>query len=95
MEGQKEIEAEFEDVKTVAEAIKDSRVVRNLGKSLERWGKSDEVEHLKELDKKFLASPEGKRLVAEWKDVGECLEDKMEGSYDRPTACHSGTIDWG
>jgi len=45
-----------------------------LGSSLERWGKSAEVEHLKELDKKFLASAEGKALVKEWKDFGEALK---------------------
>lgn len=52
--------------------------MRNLGKSLERWGKSDEVEHLKALDKKFLASPEGKRLVAEWKDFGHALKKHLK-----------------
>jgi len=83
--GQKAIEKEANDVHDVAEAIKDSRVVRNLGKSLERWGESEEVDHLKALDKKFLASPEGKRLVAEWKDFGHALKKHVK---ETPNGIH-------
>jgi len=45
-----------------------------MGSSLERWAESPEVKQLEELDKKFLASPEGKKLVQEWTDFGEQLK---------------------
>ena len=72
------IEKEFNDIGDVAKKVKDAKSVRNMGNSLERWGKSDEVTALKELDKKFLASPEGKELMAEWKDFGEALKDHIK-----------------
>merc|ERR1711990_658363 len=65
--------------------IKNTKVVRNLGSSLERWGESAEVAHLKELDKKFLASERGQRLVAEWKDFGEALKANI---YENETGIH-------
>merc|ERR1712178_314661 len=68
------IEKEWTDVENVWGHIKESRPVRNLGASLERWGESAEVENLKALDKKFLASPEGQELVREWKDVFKTLD---------------------
>jgi hypothetical protein len=85
--GQQRIGDEAEDVANVAEAIKNTKPVRNLGASLERWAKSKEVLNIKKLDKKFLASPAGKRLVREWKDVGECLEDNV---YHNDTGVHIG-----
>ena len=66
-------------------AIKNTRPVRNLQSSLERWAKSYEVAKLHELDKKFYASPEGKRLIQEWKDVGRVLEENI---YENDTGIH-------
>lgn len=60
------------------EKIENSRAVRNMGSSLERWEKSEEVEALKELDKKFLASPEGKRLMQEWQDFGDVMKKHIQ-----------------
>jgi len=77
-QGQMEIEKEINDVKRVKNDIKHSRPVRNFKSSVRRWAHSDEVEHLKELDRKFLASPEGKRLVAEWKDFGHALKSHIK-----------------
>jgi len=68
------IEAEWTDVENVWGAIKESRPVRNLGASLERWGESAEVKNLKKLDKAFVASPEGQALVREWEDVFKSLD---------------------
>jgi len=68
------IEKEWTDVENVWGAIKGSRPVRNLGSSLERWGESAEVNNLKALDKKFVASPEGQELVREWEDVFKSLD---------------------
>lgn len=53
-----------------------------MGEKLEAWGESEEVQHLKELDKKFLASPEGKKLVKEWKDFGELLKKSIVETPD-------------
>lgn len=49
-----------------------------MGSSLERWADSPEVKQLEELDKKFLASPEGKKLVMEWTDFGEQLKQSIK-----------------
>lgn len=78
IEDEDEIEDAVKDVKKTWKKIEGSKVIRNLGDSLEEWGKSDEVEHLKELDKKFLASKEGKALVKEWKDFGEALKKHVK-----------------
>ena len=53
-----------------------------MGASLERWADTPEVHALEELDKKFLASPEGKRLVAEWTDFGEALKEAIKETED-------------
>lgn len=76
--GQAAIEKEFNDVGATMQKIKNERSVRNFGGSLERWGQSDEVKAIKALDKKFLASPEGKELMAEWKDFGEALKEHVK-----------------
>jgi hypothetical protein len=65
-EGQEEIEDEVDDVKETWDEIEDSEVVQNVGKAFQEWGTSDEVEDLKELDKKFYASADGQRLIKEW-----------------------------
>jgi len=78
IDDEEEIEDAVEDVKATWKKIEHSRVIRNLGDSLKEWGESDEVEHLKELDKKFLASKEGKALVKEWTDFGEALKKHVK-----------------
>jgi len=37
---------------------------------------------LKKLDERFMKSPEGKRLIAEWKDVGRCLKKNLKKTKD-------------
>lgn len=76
-EGQYAIEDEYHDIEHVAEQIKDTPVVKNLGYSLKNWSKTKEVQFLKELDKKFLASPEGQRLMQEWNDFGQALHESI------------------
>ena len=76
--GQAAIEKEMNDFGAVAKAVKNARSVRNMGNSLERWGKSDEVAALKALDKKFLASEEGQELMHEWKDFGLSLKEHIK-----------------
>lgn len=83
--GQAAIEKEAKDVKYTAKAIQHTRPVRNLKSSLERWGHSKEVLHIKKLDKAFLASPKGKQLIQEWKDVGKVLEENV---YENSTGIH-------
>lgn len=63
---QDDIEDEWDDVEETWDEIKDSRPVRNLGDSLEDWGTSQEIKDLKALDKKFLKSPRGQKLMKEW-----------------------------
>ena len=77
-EGQEAIEKEFNDIHDVMEDVKMSAPVRNMKNSLEKWGMSPEVAALKKLDQEFLASPEGKELVAEWKDFGEALKSHIK-----------------
>lgn len=81
--GQRAIEAEARDVKQVAMKIKNSQPVRNLEASFKRFVQSKEMHNIQKLDKAFLASPAGKRLVAEWKDVGELL--KKHVTHDKKT----------
>lgn len=50
----------------------------DLGKNLEAWGTSDEIEDLKALDEKFKASEDGKALMEEWKEFGEALHGAIE-----------------
>lgn len=70
----KPIEKTWDAVETTWDKIDDSQPVRNLESSLKRWGKSDEVKELEKLDEEFKASPEGKKLVQEWKDVFKALD---------------------
>ena len=86
-EGQRAIEKEAHDVGAVAHAIKDSRPVRNLGASFERWAESAEVQNIKALDEAFVQTPEGKRLVREWQDVGEVLHE-METFHNGKDTIH-------
>lgn len=73
-EGKKKIESQAHDVGEVLDDIKDKPPMYNFGNALEKWGKSKEVAHIKDLDKKFLATPQGKKLIKEWKDFGEALK---------------------
>jgi len=57
--GQKAIEDEANDVEGTWKKIEHSTPVANLGSALEKWGSTPEVKAIEELDKKFLASPEG------------------------------------
>jgi len=45
---------------------------------LKQWVATKEVAHIAELDKKFMASPEGKKLVKEWHDFGEALKKNVK-----------------
>ena len=81
-EGQAAIEKEMNDVGMTADQIKDSRAVRNFGNSLERWGMTEEVKAIEELDKKFLASREGKELMMEWEDFGHALKEHVKETKD-------------
>jgi len=74
---QDDIEAEWTDVERTWGRIKGSRPVRNLDNAFKRWVSSDEAKAVHELDQKFLASPRGKRLVAEWKDVFDTLDKSV------------------
>ena len=38
--------------------------------------------NIKKLDKQFLASKEGKRLISEWKDVGQVLKKNLKKTKD-------------
>lgn len=80
--GQKIIEKEANDVRSTWMKIKDSEPVRNVENSFKRWDQSKEVGELKALDRKFLASHEGKRLVAEWKDFGHALKKALHKDKD-------------
>lgn len=71
---QDDIESEWNDVEETWSEIEDSAPVRNLGSSLKRWAKSDEVATLKKIDDAFKQSPEGKRLIQEWTDVFKTLD---------------------
>lgn len=76
--GRKAIEKELDDIEMVAKKIKDNRPVRNLKNSIKKWDKSAEVDDLRELDKQFLASPEGKKLMLEWEDFGHALKEHVK-----------------
>lgn len=67
-QGQQKIEKEANDVKTAWNKIDDTPVVQNVGQKFQSWAKSPEVQRLKALDQQFLASPEGKRMMKEWKE---------------------------
>lgn len=58
-EGQQEIEKELTDVAKTAKSIKHSKPVRRVKKNLKKWAHTPEVQQLKQLDKKFLKSPQG------------------------------------
>merc|ERR1712139_731652 len=90
--GHAAIEKEFNDVDELVESDKwkFSKPVRNMENSLERWGRSDEVAAIKALDKKFLASPEGKELMLEWKDFGMSLKEHIKKTKNGIHIDHEG-----
>jgi len=77
--GQFAIKKEFNDVKkTVKWAANKTEAGGNLKKALKNWAHSKEVANLKKLDKKFIKSPAGKKLIKEWKDVGRVLKNNLK-----------------
>lgn len=76
--GQKVIESEAREVGETAKKIANSQPVRNLKASIKRWAHTKEMKRLETLDKKFLASPEGKRLMKEWHDFGVALKKSIK-----------------
>lgn len=68
------IEKEFNDVRRTAKKIKKTENVQKLKYALKDWGHTDEVQALKKLDQKFLASKEGQELMQDWKEFGEALK---------------------
>lgn len=83
--GQDKIEKEIEDVHQTMEKIKSTRSARNLKNSLEKFAMTKEIAAIKKIDKAFLASPEGQKLVHEWADVGHVLDENM---YSNETGYH-------
>lgn len=83
--GQRKIEKEAHDVQVVAEKIKNKPATLNLKDALQKWAKSKEAFQLKKLNRKFLASPAGKKLVKEWKDVGRVLDQSI---VETPNGLH-------
>ena len=78
--GQAAIEKEANDVSATMKKIQKSAPVRNLESSLKRFAHTKEVQQIDQLDKKFLASPEGKRLLAQWSDVGQQLKKNLHAT---------------
>merc|ERR1712178_2879 len=76
--GEKEIENEAEDVKETFHKIKGTKVFQNLKMSIKRWLHTKEVKRIERVEKGFLASPEGKRLVKEWHDFGVALKKHIK-----------------
>ena len=73
----KPIEEAWDDVEKVGKAIQNSRPVRNLKSSLERWGASDEVETVAKTEKAFMKTKQGQRMVQEWEDVFKTLDETI------------------
>ena len=73
----KPIEEAWDDVEKVGKAIQNSRPVRNLKSSLERWGGSDEVKTVAETEKAFMKTKQGKKMVQEWEDVFKTLDETV------------------
>merc|ERR1711988_211936 len=76
--GQKVIESEAKDVMKVAKKIKNAPATKKLGKSIKQWAHSPAANRVRALDKKFLKSNDGKRLMKEWKDVGAVLKKHIK-----------------
>lgn len=83
--GQKKIEKEANDVKIVAQKIKNAPATNSLKAALKKWAHSAQVNRVRALDKKFLKSNDGKRLIKEWKDVGRVLKNNI---HKTPNGLH-------
>jgi hypothetical protein len=77
-QGQNEIKKEAHDVKMTIKKIHNSPPAKALKQAFMKWAHSKEVQHLKALDKKFLASPAGKKLMKEWHDFGVALKKHIK-----------------
>merc|ERR1711990_1092867 len=75
--GQKRIEKEGMDVHNVAQKIKNAPATKSLRGALKKWAHSKAAMRVHNLDKKFIASPAGKKLIKEWKDVGRVLKNNV------------------
>jgi hypothetical protein len=73
----KPIEEAADEVIATAKQIQNSRPVRNLKSSLERWGASPESQAAGKLEQEFLQSPDGQELTREWNDVFAVLNDTV------------------
>lgn len=74
-QGQQKIEKEADDVKIAWDKIDDTPVVQNMGNKFNAWAHSPEVYKLKALDQQFLASPEGKRMMKEWREFAMAVKN--------------------
>jgi len=68
-----------------AKKISHSKAVKKVGHALEDWAETKEVQAIKKLDQKFLKSPEGQELMAEWKQFGEALKKHVK---ETPNGIH-------
>jgi len=75
--GQKRIGKEGMDVRRTAMKIKNAPATKSLKFAVKKWAHSAAANRVRALDKKFLASPAGKKLVKEWKDVGRVLKNNV------------------
>lgn len=73
--GQQTIEKEANEVGNAWKQIENTPVVQNMGNKWENWAKSSEVQKLKALDQQYLASPEGKRMMKEFKEFAISIKN--------------------
>jgi len=83
--GAQAIEKEMQDVEAVAKKIKHSQPVKRVKRSFRNWAHTEETQAIKELDKKFLKSPQGQKLMKEWKEFGEALKAHVK---ETPNGIH-------
>merc|ERR1712167_393053 len=74
----KMLKKEAHDLKMSIKKIHNSPPAKALKQAFMKWAHSKEVQHLKALDKKFLASPAGKKLMKEWHDFGVALKKHIK-----------------
>jgi cell fate (sporulation/competence/biofilm development) regulator YlbF (YheA/YmcA/DUF963 family) len=77
-DGEKLIREEAEDVEEWWKHTEHRPVTQGLKKEVVDWVQSSEMKDLKALDDKFKASPEGKKLIKEWRDFGEALHKAIK-----------------
>lgn len=66
------------DVRRTAQKISNYPATKRLEGALKNWAHSKAAYQLRALDKKFLRSPAGQRLIKEWKDVGRVLKKHVK-----------------